>query len=661
MTIRAVAGFFEDNGGQYPNPITDAWLQLDHSNLTGSNYLFPSQFDMNSFQLYHRILSLPPKLLNTIYETDISILEKFCHNLKQSLDKNISELHTVQSRINIDLETLLSDDACYADKIERLLHEKKSSIPQNLHQSIDNFSDYFYRNSKRVLQYYKSLQRIPYANISESLSLLGQTIMEKEQSKMKEKEALSQKELSKDSYSAGIDGAAVRNKLKGSANRIMANLKIDIKDVNRALDCLQRLSSLANPSEDNPQTQKWRRNFSDIYWNVWERAHSQWIATQGKVSKEIELMLNFGFFDEKFLDDNHLAFIYGQSFEEETFSYPIVKGVEWIDKIYKKEEYPSVDSFYQSYFDKLKRDNQKYKWKNEKDVPSAIDTADSRSGYEINNFLKNCISLSGGGQRVSLPILNKRQIVLSIEKSFISKKKISDELDKLLAIDYSAFHREVLVNDESIGIKKEFLQRQVYPYFIRIPALGSKGMMWQDTVKYNLKSRARIAIPTFTTTDISVLLIQVVGILRWEIIKTSLGFSWNDPSKKSLTSEYTDYSQFYKKNPKISIQIKERLSKEFKRFRSDRDRFVNDYTNWIRYESQGISRLNWYVRFILYKYAPFRKDVRERLRKHVFFTEANKRFINIRNKHIITLKSRYRKYGDNLPPVIKENYDFYTS
>jgi hypothetical protein len=247
-----------------------------------------------------------------------------------------------------------------------------------------------------------------------------------------------------------------------------------------------------------------------------------------------------------------------------------------------------------------------------------------------------------------------------MERAFITREKLSEEIEKILSVDYSCFHREVLINDEEQGIMKEFVQMAVMPNFIIVPSIGTKVMMWQDLSGRSKNSRGRISVPVFATADLYTLLLDAVGAFRWELTKSIMGPDWNNVSQSSITADYTDYVQFYKKNRDLSQEMKEKLAAEFKRFRSDRDRFVNDYTTWIKYESEGVPKLNKVARGIFYRHVPFAKGIRETLSTQPAYSEFQNRFKNIRTRKLKELEVRYRKFGDAIPDVLKNNMAFYS-
>ncbi|MCX7997433.1 MAG: hypothetical protein N3A69_00590 [Leptospiraceae bacterium] len=146
------------------------------------------------------------------------------------------------------------------------------------------------------------------------------------------------------------------------------------------------------------------------------------------------------------------------------------------------------------------------------------------------------------------------------------------------------------------------MQRSIIPDFIVVPSIGTKVMMWQDLSVFrgagSKESRGRIVLPMFVSGDLKILLLEAIAAFRWELTKNILGPDWNNVGIPSITSEYMDYIQFFKKSKDLTIEMKEKIAAEFKRFRTDRDKFVNDYLLWIKYESEGVQRLNRVVRNI---------------------------------------------------------------
>ncbi|MCE9501341.1 MAG: Crp/Fnr family transcriptional regulator, partial [Leptospira sp.] len=274
--------------------------------------------------------------------------------------------------------------------------------------------------------------------------------------------------------------------------------------------------------------------------------------------------------------------------------------------------------------------------------------------------------LTSGSPATHLPILTKYQIILPLDKCLVTRKLVSDTIDEILRIDFTAFNREIIYNNEEIGVRKEFIQRSIIPDFITVPSIGGKVMMWQDLSilrgSGSKESRGRIVLPNFVTGDLKTMLMEAIAAFRWELCKNILGPDWNNVGIPSITSEYIDYVQFFKKNKDLSIELKEKIASEFKRFRTDRDKFVNDYLFWLKYEAEGVQRLNRIVRNIFYKHIPFSKEIRDKVAKLPAYADTHNRFVNIRTRQYRELENKYKKYvqaNGGLPDALQENLDYY--
>ena len=121
---------------------------------------------------------------------------------------------------------------------------------------------------------------------------------------------------------------------------------------------------------------KLRRDFTKRYWNIWKKGYSFYLENKKKTPQNIQMMLNYGFFDEELLDKEHLDYILKLSSTESNtnFNIPILSVTEWLDLIYNKVEKPSINELGQSYFEKLRMENKHKNWKRESNVPEEFDT-----------------------------------------------------------------------------------------------------------------------------------------------------------------------------------------------------------------------------------------------------------------------------------------------
>ncbi|MCS7205925.1 MAG: hypothetical protein NZ853_09515, partial [Leptospiraceae bacterium] len=458
------------------------------------------------------------------------------------------------------------------------------------------------------------------------------------------------------------------DEFKGSAKKIMDFCKIPQDEQSKVLTSLNQLKKLKTPLESDSEIRKLKRPVIETFWKAYVNAFLQYKKNRGNVPKYITLFLLYGFFDDEFLETQQIfelsEFIDNTNPLDPDFS--ILNSVEWLNLIYEKKELPSISELGETYFDFLKQNHQEYsKAKKLEDIPIDIDTQEQRVIYEVKNFFNTNTRLVSGSPLTFFPVLTKFHFTSpKISELFVTKEKLSSQLLELLKIDFSAFYREMVLNDENLKIFKEFIMVNVYPHMILLPVAGSKSMMWQDLEDPRKKdTRARLVFPILNTGDLFQMVIEAVGAFRWEILRTILGHDYNNIGMPSLTSEYLDYVQFYHKNRDLSEEQKEKIKEDFKNFRDDRQKFVHDYTLWIKYESQGILKLNKVVRNIFYRYIPFSREIRSFLQNQPAYAEIHNRFRNIRTKKLTELENRWRKYGtkDTWPKVLKNTYEYFSS
>ena len=187
--------------------------------------------------------------------------------------------------------------------------------------------------------------------------------------------------------------------------------------------------------------------------------------------------------------------------------------------------------------------------------------------------------------------------------------------------------------------------------------------MWQELSGRMRNSKGRFLIPAFLDTDIDSVMIKLFGRFRWELCRTMQGAMWNNIQIKSLTSEYSDFVQFYRKNRELSDEKKDKLKLQIQKCRNNtREVFVIDYENWIKLESKGGLCLSKPVREILATYCPFSKDIREKASEQPLFRDAMARFVRERGKKLKEYDLKFRVWQKDkveVPQQIIDTRDFY--
>lgn len=656
---RVIVDRFLENNNELPAALNLAWLEADHGDLLQKSYDFDSSFDQEEFNFYRRLLGLAPNIQGAMFQADIEILRQISLRLAEQLATCFKEAAQVLYGIDEGMEYLFRSEHCFAEKFylqSDLFNSNIIDVPAEEMMAILKFVD---GRLGDLLEHYRKLSGRPYPEIAENYEKIGAFLRNNETFKNVEKEKEEAATLR-----AGVDFDAIKQELKGSSSRILTFCDFPPEENQKVQAMLKELREQKTPLDSTPELRRLKKPIGQAYFKAYEAAFLKYRQNRGNVPRFIKLMLNYGFFDEQFLDMEHIVSLC--TLEDTTrgkAEYPIYQATDWLDHIASGKEEPSVDEMGQTYLDRLKLEHKEMGWKRESDIPANVNSYENRVKEELKHFVETNVKLTSGSPITAFPILTRYHVMQELEKSFVTRQRLSDMLDQLLSIDYSAFHREIVLNDEQRKIFKEFVQVQVFPNMVLLPSIGNKVMMWQELALARRKdSPGRLAFPIFATGDLYTMLIEAIGAFRWELLKTVLGPEWNDVSKSSLTSDYTDYIQFYKKNRELSEEVKEKLAAEFKRFRDDRAKFVNDYTMWIRFESQGSMKLNRVVRGIFYRHIPFAKPVRDQVATQPAFAEFHNRFTNIRRKKLTELENRWKKYGEKelLPPPLRETLKFFS-
>jgi CRP-like cAMP-binding protein len=640
--------------GDIPSPVTESWLKTDLTSTLRRSYAFEATYDAEEFSFLKRILSLPPEVQGEIYKKDLQILHGIGVRLTAIFFRALDDLAILNKDLENNMEKLFRGEYSLVEKFFLLSEVIDSGMSKITPEELNTTLRHIHEVGSSILAGYRSITGFSYRNLQPSFEKIKELL-----AKLAPEVKRSERSIQEDAAKAGVDLKAIKQELSESAKKIMNFLGYPPEESKAMLLDLKKLGEMTNPLDSSGDPRKLRRAIGKRYVDLYERALLKQ-NQKASLPLPVKLMLRFGYFDEQFLEDEHLVRL--ATLKDETQAkniYPIVDAQTWVDAVASKKEPPSVDEMGQTFFERLKNENKDKGWKRETDLPEQYNAYEYRCKYEVHNFFDTTVRLTSGSPATAFPILTKYQITMPLEKAFVTRQRLSEVIDRILAIDYSAFHREVLVNDEKAGILKEFVQERVIPNFIVMPSIGTRVMMWQDLSTRNKNSTGRIALPIFATADLYLIVLEAIAAFRWELTKTIQGADWNNVSIPSITADYTDYVQFFKKNRDLTQEQKEKLAAEFKRFRTDRDRFVNDYINWIKFESEGVLKLNKVARGIFYRHVPFAKDIRDKIAAQPAYSELHHRFTNIRMKKFRELEVKYRKYGEALPEILRKNQEFY--
>jgi hypothetical protein len=177
------------------------------------------------------------------------------------------------------------------------------------------------------------------------------------------------------------------------------------------------------------------------------------------------------------------------------------------------------------------------------------------------------------------------------------RENIVAMMAKIESIDAEAFCR----------VYKNRLNR-IVPYVFMIPTYGETGFCWEPFDRFNrATSRGRIVVPMYPR-NLYYALLTAVADLRWQVAKEKASFYWME---EGLTGHY--YQWF----------LSEKLKGDIKEF------FIQDYILWMTKESEGIQKLPKDVRGTFWRYMPFTRDVKEKLKtRNLIYQELYQRDLN---------------------------------
>lgn len=383
------------------------------------------------------------------------------------------------------------------------------------------------------------------------------------------------------------------------------------------------------------------------------------------IALPIRLFLEFGFVDETLISRSQLLELeklVSEPVNTEADGCHIFTVREWLSWVYEGKREPSKNEFDQEYSEML-REQKKTGQITEEEEKEKFKDYDERLHYEIQNLFRYNHRLVNGQLSIFVPVLYEELLGGDPERSFLSKATVQAAVDKLRSVDFSLFYREFLYMNKELGIEKEYRMTEVLPDIILFPTMGGKSILWQDISCRRRDTAGRFLFPLFAEVSVDDLMIRVCGRYRWELCRTIQGAAWNNIQIKSLTSEYTDYLMYYKKNRDLSEERKERVKMQLQKGKNNyREVFAMDYELWMKNEVNGAMKLNKVAREIMATYCPFEKNIRTQLMQQPAFEDAMARYRRESAKKLREVELRHfaiTKNGVELPQELIDTMAYY--
>lgn len=409
---------------------------------------------------------------------------------------------------------------------------------------------------------------------------------------------------------------------------------------------------------------KLRTEVSGLFFSLYEKVFLKAALDTG-YNRIVDLFLNYGLLDERLLTEEQIVeLFYLKNVTSETECCRVYSMKDWLMQIYLGNKQPSKNEFDMDYTEMVRKKKQQEHLtpKQERDE---LENAEKKVSFEINNLFRYNSRLLNGKIRTAVPFLHEGEFEGRLESLALTANIIENSIRLVRNTDYSVFYREVSYLDREKGILKEFIQKEVFPDIILFPICGVNGMMWQEISDKRRENPGRFLLPAFLKEiNIMDLMIRLLGRFRWELCRRIQGSAWNNVQIPSLTSEYEDYIQFYRKNKELSEEKKEKIKTQISKYRgNDREIFVSDYEVWIKNESTGMIRLNKVVREMFAMYCPFAKEIREKIGKQPLFEEAMSRYYRLQRKKLKEVDNHYLNLSRQkieMTDELKNNRKFYS-
>lgn len=432
---------------------------------------------------------------------------------------------------------------------------------------------------------------------------------------------------------------------------------------------LAAFQALKDKFGTDDESRKLRKILTDGFYNIYEKVFLR-AEDENNHERYIDVFLNFGVIDEKMLGSETIVDIYSDDVvgrikdgnDDNDTGRPCIFSIrQWLSAIYSGRREPSKNEFdldYVEEFRELKK-TEKFTDAQEREY---LNDRKRKVQFEIKNMFTVNNRLTNGQITTFCPVLKEEDFLKSPRECRIKKADLIRQMEEITEIDFQAYAREYMYESVEDKIPKMGINKIVLPDIILMPTVGKKGSMWQEISGKRRDSRGRFMLPIYTLEDLKLTLIRMTGAFRWELCRTIQGTYWNDVRERSLTSEYCDYIQFYRKNKDLSEEAKEKIKKQLAKSRnSSKEMFIKDYELWIEHEALGLARVNKVARLILFTYCPFAKKYREKISAHPLFAEGVVRYEREKLKKLKELNNRYtsiKNTNGNVNSILEDNLNY---
>lgn len=449
--------------------------------------------------------------------------------------------------------------------------------------------------------------------------------------------------------------------LTDSLHTILTYAECDEETTTAFKAAIDKYNKVSDKNASDDGSRKLRMTITKLFYKVYSKAFMKSLS-DSNVPKIVKMFFNFGYVDEKLAGLENAAYLY--SIVDSLPSDPsrnVYTAYEWMKEVYEGRKAPCRNEFdndFAAYVHELKVNG---KITAAQEGPMLTDRS-KQVEFELDNMFQSVNKITFGRISIFCPVFSESNVLKDLPESLVSADKVRESFKQICAIDFSAYYRDTMYARPEIGIVKESISVEILPDVILMPNVGIRGVMWQEIEGRKRTTPARMMVSIFQMEDLNNILVRLTGEYRWEMCKRIQGARWNDVSEPSLTSEYFDYIQFYKKNRELSADAKEKVKLSMQKAKNSfKEMFIRDYESWIIYEGAGSPRMNKVARTILFNHCPFSKEVRDKLKANPLYKDMMDRYgVKQSQKvhHMDNLIQKVKNSGAEVPAEIAEQREY---
>lgn len=439
-----------------------------------------------------------------------------------------------------------------------------------------------------------------------------------------------------------------------------AGLSMDHKAHLDAL--LNKFIGLSDRGDSADDVRKLRKELTAYYYELYKVIFFKTLDAESPIPTEVLMFLYFGYIDDKLAGVENAGILYSlaanMGMDEEFRVFPLYQ---WLRLIYMGKKDPSINEFSLDYVAYLRQEKRQGNITPEEENRLLHDGR-KRVEFEMDNMFKSANRMMTARVTTFCPFFSDQNVYKPLDQTFLSFETVRKTIDVIKMIDFSLFYRETVYANPEIGVQKEVIQVEVLPDVILMPCVGERSAMWQEIAGAKRTTPARFCLPVFESEEFTKIMIKLCGEFRWELCRRIQGARWNDLSERSLTSDYCDYMDTYKRNRELSPEAKEKIKSSLVKHRnSSKEMFVEDYIQYISFESQSALRLNKISRQVLFTYCPFSANIRQNLASNPQYQKLIEIFKNKKGheKHLYEIfMGRLDKDGKKAPEELLRHQEY---